>query len=86
MLTKTIDGIKISYEKSTRNDKKFMTTTPDGKTVHFGAKGYQDFTEHKDPERRKAYRKRHEGIKLKDGTRAIDKKFSPAWLSYNILW
>lgn len=85
MPTKTINGIKITYEKSTRPTKKWMTKTPNG-LVHFGSTGYEDFTQHKDPERRKAYRKRHEAIKLKDGTRAIDKIYSPAWLSYNILW
>ena len=86
MPSKTVDGIKIKYEKSTRADKKWMTKTPDGKTVYFGSKGYEDYTEHKDPVRREAYRKRHEGIKLKDGSRAVDKVYSPAWLSYNILW
>jgi hypothetical protein len=29
------------------------------RTVRFGAKGYQDFTMHKDPKRRSAYLKRH---------------------------
>lgn len=29
------------------------------KTVHFGAKGYSDYTIHKDPERKKRYIDRH---------------------------
>ena len=39
----------MSYElrKSTRS-KKYMITTPSGKTIHFGAKGYSDYTIHKD--------------------------------------
>lgn len=86
MKSKTIGNIKVEYEESTRKDKKFMTKDPDGKIVHFGARGYEDFTQHKDLERRENYRKRHSKILLKDGTRAIDKKFSPAWLSYNVLW
>lgn len=86
MPTKTVNGIKVNYEKSTRKDKKFMTITPEGKTIHFGQSGSQTFLDHKDRIRKEAYQKRHSAIKLKDGTRAIDKKYSPAWLSYNILW
>lgn len=73
MSTKTVSGIKVVYQKSTRKDKKFMTKDTEGKIVHFGASGYQDYTEHKDPERRDNYRKRHSKILLKDGTRAVDK-------------
>ena len=38
---------KIDYyviKPSSRNDKKFMLLTPDGKKVHFGAKGMDDYT------------------------------------------
>ena len=31
----------------------------DGKTIHFGAEGYEDYTKHKDPERKKRYITRH---------------------------
>lgn len=36
----------------------------DGKerTVDFGAKGYEDYTQHKDPKRRELYIKRHSGM------------------------
>jgi hypothetical protein len=46
--------------KSTRSDKKFMVKTPDGKTVHFGASGYDDFTIHKDEQRKQRYISRHQ--------------------------
>ena len=29
---------------SNRKDKKYMLETPSGKLIHFGAKGYRDFT------------------------------------------
>jgi hypothetical protein len=45
---------------STRAQKKWMILPPTGKTIHFGAKGYQDYTIHHDPERRERYIKRHQ--------------------------
>ena len=44
--------------KSTRRGKKYMAAL-DGKTVHFGATGYQDFTTHGDKERKASYLERH---------------------------
>lgn len=52
----------MSYElqSSKRKDKKYSIKTPDGKnTIHFGAKGYEDYTTHKDPERKERYIARH---------------------------
>jgi hypothetical protein len=46
-------------KKSDRIDKKYMVITPDGKTIHFGAKGYSDFTKHKNVERKQRYDARH---------------------------
>ena len=52
-----MNAIKIS--RSTRKNKKLVATFPDGKIVHFGAAGYSDFTQHKDPARKKNYLSRH---------------------------
>jgi len=38
---------------------KFMAIFPDGKTVRFGARGYSDYTMHKDQARMKRYLIRH---------------------------
>jgi hypothetical protein len=84
--SKTIQGTKVVYWPSTRPDKKWMTKTPEGKTVHWGHPTMKDFTQHKSLKRRSNYRKRHAGILLKNGSRAIDKKWSPAWLSYHATW
>ena len=44
--------------ESKNKDKKYALS--DGqKTVNFGARGYEDYTIHKDPERMKRYVKRH---------------------------
>jgi len=31
-------------KRSTRKDKKYMLITPNGKSIHFGAHGMQDYT------------------------------------------
>lgn len=74
---------------------KYTATLPDGKKVNFGDRRYQHYKDkigswssldHLDLKRRKNYRARHSGIVLSDGSRAIDKKYSPAWFSYKYLW
>ena len=39
---------------------KYFIITSSGKKVRFGAKGYEDFTIHKDEERKQRYIKRHQ--------------------------
>ena len=56
------------------------------KLVRFGKDGYSDFTKHKDPERRKRFHKRFAGIKKKDGSKAVDDIFSPAYWAAKVLW
>lgn len=84
--SKVVQGTRVTYWPSTRKNKKWMTVSPSKKTIHWGHPTMKDFTQHKSRKRRKNYRSRHAGIKLKDGSRAIDKKWSPAWLSYYVTW
>ena len=55
--------ININIVKSKREGKKYdaIIHKPDGKskTISFGAKGYSDFTIHKDEERKQRYIDRH---------------------------
>lgn len=51
--------MKIVLKKSDRKDKKWMVRIDDEKTVHFGQRGYSDFTKHKDPKRKENYIARH---------------------------
>lgn len=46
--------------KSPATGKKFRIILPDGRKVDFGAKGYSDYTIHKDKERMKRYLIRHQ--------------------------
>jgi len=89
---------RFDYQKSTRPDKKLMVVVEKGgkkKTVHFGARNMEQFKDrtgiwkskdHGDKQRRENFRTRMAGIKKKDGTRAIDDVFSPAYHAYHILW
>ncbi len=49
------------------------------KNVSFGARGYEDYTMHKDKERMKRYQARHKNDNLDD-------PLSPGSLSWYILW
>uniref|UniRef100_A0A6C0JTG4 Uncharacterized protein n=1 Tax=viral metagenome TaxID=1070528 RepID=A0A6C0JTG4_9ZZZZ len=75
-------GADVNIKPSTRKDKKFMVENPKGKMVHFGAKGYDDYTKHKDDKRRQNYLSRATAIK---GDWKKD-KYSPNNLAINILW
>jgi hypothetical protein len=63
-------------------EKKYMVITPDKRIVNFGQMGYEDWTKHLDPVRRKAYLSRANGIK---GDWRSD-KYSPNNLAINLLW
>lgn len=57
-----------------------------GRWVHFGALGYSDFTQHKDPVRRADYRRRHGAILTKKGVPAHKVKSQAAYWSWTLLW
>ena len=57
-----------------------------GRWIHFGARGYEDYTTHGDLVRRAAYRKRHAGSLLANGRLAYTVKTTPAYWAYHILW
>ena len=50
----------VVIRKSLNADKKYEAVIDGRKTVSFGAKGYSDFTLHKDPERKQRYIQRHQ--------------------------
>lgn len=75
----------VSLSLSEKPNKKIRVII-DNKVIHFGDKRSQTFLEGASESKRKAYKARHERVLLKDGRRAIDVKYTPAWLSYHILW
>ena len=73
--------MKIYYPyKSDKPDKKYYIITNTGKRVYFGAVGYEDFTTHKDEERKQRYIARHK--KNEDWTDIN----TPGFWSYHYLW
>ena len=50
--------MQIRVQPSTRKDKKLMAIVGDD-TIHFGKKGYADYTAHTDPARKAQYLARH---------------------------
>lgn len=75
-------GKKAKIGLSTKKNKKYMVTTPDGKIVHFGEMGYEDFTRHKNKTRRKNYLTRSRKIR---GNWKSD-KYSANNLAIHLLW
>lgn len=49
----------LKITKSTKKDKKYTAYFSDGTHTDFGAKGYEDYTTHKDEKRKKNYIARH---------------------------
>jgi hypothetical protein len=75
----------IKITKSNKPEKKLCavflnTTTNRTKTVHFGSAGMEDFTLHRDPERKKRYILRHK--KREDWNNPV----TAGALSLHILW
>ena len=76
----------LSVGISEKKGKKLRLTLMDGHTVDFGAAGSQTYLEGASEAKKKAYLARHSKIYLKNGKRAIDMPYSPAWLSLKVLW
>lgn len=68
--------------KSTRKDKKYMITY-NNKKIHFGAKGYSDYTIHKDPKRKERYLARHKKNENWTKSGANTAGFWSRWILWN---
>lgn len=64
---------------STRKNKKYMIVDDNGDVKHFGQWLYHDFTKTNDEKKRTAFRNRN-------WRWAHAEKYSPAFLSYYLLW
>jgi hypothetical protein len=76
--------MEVTISRSTRPGKKYQATanSRNGRTVHFGAEGYSDYTKHRDKERRERYIKRHK--KNEDWSRS--NLMSAGFLARHVLW
>jgi hypothetical protein len=72
-------GEEVPVYLSSRQDKKYMVQSPEGKWIHFGAYGMEDYTKHRNRDRREAFRVRNRKWASAD-------KWTPAFMSYFLLW
>jgi hypothetical protein len=75
---------KFIISPSTRINKKFMVVISNHKfkkTIHFGQKGFSDYTIHKDYDRMLRYSKRHE--KNEDWDNILTAGFWAKWVLWN---
>ena len=75
-----------SLDYTTRKNNKYMATLPGGKKVHFGSTKYEDYTIHKDKERRDKYLARAMKIKNKKGELTYTNPESSNYWSVHLLW
>lgn len=79
-LAKELYGDDVEIKLSTKKDKKYMILNPNNnKWVHFGQMGYEDYTKHNDKDRRDNFLLRNKKWENKP-------EYSPAFLSYHLLW
>ena len=72
----------VVISKSDNKNKKYKAVIDNKKTIHFGAKGYEDFTTHKDKDRKQRYIDRHK--KREDwGASGVD---TAGFYSKHVLW
>jgi len=72
-------GNEIDLYLSTSKNKKYMVFDEQGKKIHFGDLRYADYTKTLDKNKRDSFRNRNK--KWKDAD-----KYTPAHLSYYLLW
>ena len=75
-----------SLDYSSRKNNKYMVTLTSGKKVHFGSPKYEDYTIHKDKERRDKYLSRAMKIKNKKGELTYTNPESSNYWSVHLLW
>jgi GTPase Era involved in 16S rRNA processing len=79
---KYFNNPNIKIYVSSKKDKKYMIIGLNGKAIHFGQIGYEDYTKHNDNERKKAYLAR--ATKIRGSWK--DDPYSPNNLSIALLW
>ena len=72
----------VIIKKSRKPEKKLDAVIDGKKTVSFGAKGFSDYTLHKDPERKERYISRHK----KNENWALSGIDTPGFYAKHILW
>jgi hypothetical protein len=80
--SKTKDCDVIILQKSSNSSKKFMVNV-NGETIHFGAKGYSDYTKHKQRSRMFRYNIRHRSRENWTKSGIYSAGFWAKWILWN---
>lgn len=78
--------VTATIYKASNPVKKYTVVFDNGRSVSFGARGYQDYTMHKDSERMRRYKLRHPsgpGRREKHGKTGI---YTAGFWAMNLLW
>jgi hypothetical protein len=75
------DDLKVSNRQGKR-----LAVLYDDKWIHFGLSGGETYYDHRNKDKRKAWKQRHRKIKNKEGQFVINLKTSPSYWSDKILW
>ena len=86
LISKAKDLGAESLDYSSRKNNKYMVKLPGGKKVHFGSPKYEDYTIHKDKDRRDKYLSRATKIKNKKGELTFNNPESSNFWSVHLLW
>jgi hypothetical protein len=78
--------MRVRVVKSSRPEKKWMAVFENGRVVHFGATGYQDYTQHKDSARRERYSSRHPAGPGKRENHGKSGVYTAGFWAMNLLW
>ena len=73
--------MQIVITPSDKPTKKFEARIDGKKSIHFGAKNYEDYTIHKNPERKERYIDRHS--KNEDWNNPLTAGFYSRWILWN---
>jgi len=85
---KTTKPMYKPYKSSNAKKKGMVYISSNGKKklIHFGDANMKDFTQHKDPARRKNYLARSAGIKDKQGNLTAKNKNTANYWARKVLW
>ena len=79
------DLTTIILTTSTKSEKKLMAIIGNDKVVHFGAKGYSDYTKHRDADRKERYISRHKAHENWEKSGITTAGFWSRWILWNKL-
>ncbi len=85
---KMIYGNDVMIDISNRKNKKYMILNPyTKKWIHFGNYGMEDYTKHKNIQRRENFRVRNKNWSLVQSTsRGLQEPYTAGFMSYFLLW